>query len=67
MDIFLTKGRGLLLAYDQGLEHGPTDFNQQNVDPAFVMNLGVQGQFNAAIFQKGLAGEDCSVDEALQA
>jgi len=55
MNVFLTKNRGLLLAYDQGLEHGPTDFNEQNVDPAFVMNLAVQGQFNGVIFQKGVA------------
>jgi class I fructose-bisphosphate aldolase len=55
MDVFLTKGRGLLLAYDQGLEHGPSDFNERNVDPAFVMDLAVQGHFNGVIFQKGLA------------
>jgi class I fructose-bisphosphate aldolase len=55
MDVFLTKGRGLLLAYDQGLEHGPSDFNERNVDPAFVMDLAVQGDFNGVIFQKGLA------------
>jgi class I fructose-bisphosphate aldolase len=55
MNVFLTKGRGLLLAYDQGLEHGPADFNERNVDPAFVMKLAVQGQFNGVIFQKGLA------------
>lgn len=55
MNVFLTKNRGLLLAYDQGLEHGPTDFNEQNVDPAFIMNLAVEGQFSGVIFQKGLA------------
>ena len=55
MNVFLTKNRGLLLAYDQGLEHGPTDFNEQNVDPAFIMNLAVEGKFSGVIFQKGLA------------
>lgn len=55
MDIFLEKGRGVLLAYDQGLEHGPTDFNERNFDPAFIMRLAVEGKFNAIIFQKGLA------------
>lgn len=55
MDVFLEKNRGVLLAYDQGLEHGPTDFNERSYDPAFVMNLAVKGEFNGIIFQKGLA------------
>lgn len=55
MEAFLRNGRGILLAYDQGLEHGPTDFNERNVDPAFVMKLAVTGAFNGVVFQKGLA------------
>jgi class I fructose-bisphosphate aldolase len=27
------RGRALYLAYDQGMEHGPIDFNDKNVDP----------------------------------
>jgi class I fructose-bisphosphate aldolase len=55
MNVFLENNRGVLLAYDQGLEHGPTDFNQRSCDPAFVMDLAIKGKFNAIIFQKGLA------------
>lgn len=55
MNPFLTKNRGLLLAYDQGLEHGPTDFGDRNFDPAFVMDLAIRGQFNGVVFQKGIA------------
>jgi class I fructose-bisphosphate aldolase len=55
MDIFLEKNRGVLLAYDQGLEHGPTDFNERSFDPAFIMRLAVEGKFNGIILQKGLA------------
>jgi len=55
MDIFLTNGRGILLAYDQGLEHGPTDFDERNVDPAFIMDLAVEGRFGGVVLQKGLA------------
>jgi class I fructose-bisphosphate aldolase len=55
MDIFLEKNRGVLLAYDQGLEHGPTDFNERSFDPAFIMRLAVEGKFSGIIFQKGLA------------
>jgi class I fructose-bisphosphate aldolase len=55
MEVFLQNNRGLLLAYDQGLEHGPTDLDEHNVDPAFVMELAKAGRFNGIIFQKGLA------------
>lgn len=55
MGVFLQKSRGILLAYDQGLEHGPTDFNERNVDPAFIMELAVAGKFTGVVFQKGLA------------
>jgi class I fructose-bisphosphate aldolase len=55
MNPFLTKNRGLLLAYDQGLEHGPTDFGDRNFDPSFVMDLAIRGQFNGVVFQKGIA------------
>jgi class I fructose-bisphosphate aldolase len=55
MEVFLRNSRGILLAYDQGLEHGPTDFNERNVDPASVMELAVAGRFNGVVFQKGLA------------
>ena len=53
---FLGDGRSMLLAYDQGLEHGPsTDFNDKNVDPAYVMDIAAKGRFNGVIFQKGTA------------
>ena len=55
MNPFLTKNRSMLLAYDQGLEHGPTDFNSRNVDPSFIMDLAGRGGFNGIVFQKGVA------------
>jgi len=55
IDVFLSGNRGILLAFDQGLEHGPTDFNEHNYDPAFIMKLAEEGGFNGVIFQKGLA------------
>lgn len=46
----------MLLAYDQGLEHGPSsDFDERNVDPSFVMDIAVKGGFNGVVFQKGVA------------
>jgi class I fructose-bisphosphate aldolase len=51
----LTKGKAIFLAYDQGLEHGPTDFNDKNVDPLYIIDIAKKGKFNAVIFQKGIA------------
>jgi class I fructose-bisphosphate aldolase len=54
-DKFLEKDRSVILAYDQGLEHGPTDFNQKNIDPNYIMEIAENGHFNGIVFQKGLA------------
>src|SRR5208283_2995262 len=56
IDTFLTNGRSILLAYDQGFEHGPSlDFNDKNVDPSYIMEIAAKGGFNGIVFQKGLA------------
>jgi len=49
------KGKALFLAYDQGLEHGPTDFNDKNVDPKFITDIAKKGGYTGIIFQKGIA------------
>ncbi len=51
----MTKGKAIFLAYDQGMEHGPADFNDRNVDPAYIMDLAKKGSFSGVIFQKGVA------------
>ena len=56
MTPFLLKGRGMLLAYDQGLEHGPSkDFNEKSVDPKYILQIADKGKFTGIIFQKGVA------------
>jgi len=51
-----TKSKALFLAYDQGLEHGPSsDFNDKNVDPLYILDIAKRGKFNAVVFQKGIA------------
>ncbi len=56
MDSFLKNGKGMLLAYDQGLEHGPSkDFNDKNIDPSYILDIAVKGQFTGVVFQKGIA------------
>lgn len=50
------NGKALFLAYDQGFEHGPTDFNQENVNPKYILNIAQKaGVYTAVIFQKGIA------------
>ena len=52
----ITKnGRALFLAYDQGFEHGPTDFNDESVDPEKVLQIADSGCFTGVILQKGIA------------
>ena len=55
IDRLLTDNRALFLAYDQGLEHGPIDFNAHNVDPEYVIYIAINGKYNAFICQKGIA------------
>ncbi len=43
------------LAYDQGLEHGPTDFDMQSANPEYVMDLTKSGLFTGIITHKGIA------------
>ncbi len=50
-----TKGKALFLAYDQGMEHGPSDFNDKNVDPGYIINIAKKGKYNGIVFQKGIA------------
>lgn len=54
---FLTRNnKVLLLAYDQGFEHGPTDFNEKNVDPEYILDIARQSDsFTGIIFHEGIA------------
>ena len=51
----LKGGRCLYLAYDQGLEHGPIEFNEVNANPIEIIRIAQKGKFNGLIFQKGIA------------
>jgi fructose-bisphosphate aldolase, class I len=56
MDVFLKNGKSIVLAYDQGLEHGPSaDFDNRNVDPAFIVETASKGGFSGLALQKGVA------------
>jgi len=49
------KKKAMFLAYDQGMEHGPTDFDDKNVDPEYIIKIAKEGGFTGLIFQKGVA------------
>ncbi|MBI1863597.1 aldolase [Candidatus Woesebacteria bacterium] len=51
----LRNGRGMILAYDHGFEHGPVDFDEKSVDPGWVMEIADNGNFTAVACQKGIA------------
>ena len=50
-----TNEKALFLAYDQGMEHGPSDFDDDSIDPNYVLSIAIEGEYNAVIFQKGVA------------
>jgi len=49
------RGKYLFLAYDQGIEHGPVDFNDKNVDPTYIIDIAKRGKYTGLVFQKGIA------------
>jgi len=51
----LKKGKAFFLAYDQGLEHGPSDFNDKNVNPNYIIEIAKKAKCTGIIFQKGIA------------
>jgi len=51
----LTNDKTLLLAYDHGLEHGPSDFKGKNVDPAYVLDIANKAGYDGIVLQKGVA------------
>lgn len=51
----IKNGKALFLAYDQGMEHGPSDFTDENVDPQDILNIGLSGEFTGLVFHKGIA------------
>ena len=55
MQKIMHNERSLLLAYDQGLEHGPTDFNLNNVNPDYILKIAEKGKYNAIILHHGIA------------
>jgi len=51
------NGKVMLLAYDQGFEHGPTDFDDKSVDPNYIIKIAQNGDFTGLVLQEGLAAK----------
>lgn len=51
----LRNGRGILLAYDHGFEHGPVEFDERSANPAWIMEIADSGHFTGVVCQKGVA------------
>ncbi len=51
------NGKVMLLAYDQGFEHGPVDFDEKSVDPSYIMEIAKNGYYTGVVFQEGVAAK----------
>lgn len=50
------RGKAIYLAYDQGMEHGPShDFNDKNVDPLNIIEIARKGRYQGIILHHGIA------------
>ncbi len=51
----LKNNRGIFLNIDNALEHGTANFNQNTINPEYILKAAKEARFNALIMQKGLA------------
>jgi class I fructose-bisphosphate aldolase len=54
--IFARRGKTIVLAYDHGIEHGPTDFleNPDAADPEYILKLAREAGFDGMFFKEAL-------------
>lgn len=53
----MPKGRAMILAYDQGFEHGPRDFleNPESRNMEYILEIAQKGRFTGVVLHAGLA------------
>ncbi len=53
----MPKGRAMILAYDQGFEHGPRDFleNPESGKLEYILEIAQKGRFTGLVLHVGLA------------
>ena len=50
-----TNGNSLFLAYDQGLELSPSEFNLKTVNPEYALDIALEGHYDGIILEHGVA------------
>jgi len=57
MERILPNGRAMILAYDQGFEHGPRDFleNPESRNLEYILDIAKRGEFTGIVMHAGLA------------
>ena len=55
LERLMKNGKCLILAYDQGFEHGPKDLNLETANPEYVLNIALEGRYTAVALQSGIA------------
>lgn len=58
------SGKIFILAYDQGFEHGPTDFNEQNYHGNFILKIALEGNASCVAMHYGMAKQYYTPDIA---
>ena len=51
----MTSKRSLILTYDQGMEHGPSAFDLNTVDPNKILDIALDGNYNGIVLHHGIA------------
>jgi len=52
---FFLQEKFLILAYDHGLEHGPSDFSKENFNPDFILEIASKEKVSAIVLTPGVA------------
>ena len=52
---FLKNDKAMLLAYDHGFEIGPEALSKESINPEYILDLAVKGEYTGIILQKGIA------------
>jgi len=55
MDKVLRNKKAMILSYDYGIEHGPLSMNLKNIDPQYVLDIALEGEYTGIILTPGVA------------
>jgi fructose-bisphosphate aldolase, class I len=45
----------MILSYDFGIEHGPLDMTEKSIDPAYALDIALEGRYSGIILTPGVA------------